>query len=144
MLRAALPAALLAAFALGGCRLVDQRTFQSDAAGPRGAQLARASLPPLPLAVIGFTVPDLDWRPAVRAAVQAAESRKPGVAFDVVAPIPTGVGQDAQDAAVAVAQADAQLVARELQSDGVPPERITLRLQGDPGAPGREVRLYAR
>jgi hypothetical protein len=129
---------------LAGCRLVDQRTFEATPSGPRAAQLNRPDLPPLPLVTIGLTVPDLDWRPAVQQAVIAAESRKPGVAFDVVTPIPTSATQSVQDLYLKNGQQDGQMVARELQSDGIPPDRIGLRFQGDPGAPPREVRIYAR
>lgn len=135
-------ACLLAA--LAGCKLVDQRTFEPAHAGPSAAALANARLPPLPLVTIDFAFADLDWRSSVQQAVTAAESRKPDAKFDVVTPIPTGASQTVQDRYIATGQADAKLVADELQNDGVPPARIGVRFQGDPGTPPREVFIYAR
>lgn len=98
----------------------------------------------MPLVTISFAIPDIDWRPSVAQAVTAAQSRKPGAAFDVVTPIPISAAQKMQDQYVAAGQSDAQIVANELQSDGVPPDHINIRFQGDPGAPPREVFIYAR
>ncbi len=133
-----------ALLALAGCKLIDQRTFEPAAAAPTAADLARPALPPLPLLTIAFTVPDADWRPAVRDAVRAAEARKRDVVFSVVAPIPTTASRDAQDVATRQGQEDAALVAREVHLNGVPPERIAIGLRGDAGAPRREVRVYAQ
>jgi nucleotide-binding universal stress UspA family protein len=136
---------LLAALALlAGCRLIDQRTFESTPAVPASSTMARTNLPPLPLLVVSPAILGSDWRAAVAQAVQAAEARKPGATFDVVTPVPTAASPSVQADFTRYGQEDGQLVARELQSDGVPPERISLRLQGDPGAPPREVRIYAR
>jgi len=129
---------------LGGCKLIDQRTFERAPTGPAAAQLARPDLPPLPLLTINPSKPDADWRTALADAVLAAGARKPDVSFEVVTPIPTSAKQPVQDDYARNGQADAQVVATALQSDGVLPERISLRFQGDPGAPAREVRLYVR
>ncbi len=135
---------LLALSLLGGCRLIDQRTFETAPRGPAAAQLAHTELPPLPLLAFDPSNPASDWQPAVADAVLAAEARKPQVAFDVVTPIPTSASQKIQDLYARNGQTDAQAVATALQAAGVPPDRISIRFQGDPGAPGREVRLYAR
>jgi hypothetical protein len=129
---------------LAGCKLIDQRTFEPARSGPSATALARTNLPKLPLVTISFAFADLDWRPSVQQAVIAAESRKPAVEFDVVTPIPTSASQKLQDQYSATGRADALMVANELQSDGVPPDRIGIRFQGDPGVPPREVLIYTR
>jgi hypothetical protein len=80
----------------------------------------------------------------VHAAVQSAEAHKPGVVFAVVTAVPTSASRDVQDAFIKQGQDDAALVVNELQASGVPPERIVLRLRGDPGSPAREVRIYTQ
>lgn len=136
--------ALCGLLALAGCKIIDQRTFEPPAKAPGAAALAQQALPKRPLLVISFRFPDADWKPAVRQAVLDAEARKPNVAFDVATPIPTSAPLDVQDQYSKAGLADGQAVARELQNDGVPPDRISVRFQGDPGAPDREVRVYVQ
>jgi hypothetical protein len=134
--------ALLAAFA--GCRLIDQRLFEPAATAPEAAQLKRSALPPLPLVTIRFDQPDLDWQTPLQAAVLAAQSRKPDVGFDVVAPIPVAASAAAQDKASAQGVEDVRMVANALQYNGVPADHVHLGYRGDPGQPPREVLVYAR
>lgn len=135
---------LAALLVLGGCKLVDQRTFERTPTGPAAATLAQPDLPKLPLLTISFAIADEDWGPSVHDAVLAAESHNPNVAFAVVTPVPTSASRDVQDTFIKQGQEDATLVANELQVDGVTPDRITISLRGDPGSPPREVRIYAR
>jgi hypothetical protein len=134
---------LMLALATPGCRLIDQRTFAPTPSGPTGAALARPDLPPLPLVTIRLTNPDVDWRSTLDEAVHAAVLRKPEVSFEVLTPVPTRRSPAEQDRFVRTGTADAQMVAEALQADGIAPDHITLGLQDDAGAPGREVRLYA-
>jgi hypothetical protein len=133
----------MAALLLGGCTLVDQRTFQRTPA-PAADEIARASLPPLPLLVIRFDQVDTDYGPALSAVVEAAQSHKPDTVFDVLTPIPTKASREVQDRYTAQGAADATDVANALAADGVLPDRIHLGLRGDPGTPPREVRIYGR
>lgn len=93
---------------------------------------------------ISFAIADADWRPAVADAVQAAEAHKPDVTFEVVAPVPVNAARDVQDRFVRQGNQDAALVARELQANGIQPERIAIALRGDPGNPPRQVQIFAR
>jgi hypothetical protein len=136
--------ALLVLPLLAGCKLIDQRTFESAPKAPGAADLAHRELPPLPLLTVDPSNPNTDWASQVADAALAAEARKPDVRFAVVTPIPTSATQKIQDLYTTNGQADAQAVATALQSDGIAPDHITLNFQGDPGAPPREVRLYAR
>ncbi len=140
----ALARALLAASCLGGCKLVDQRTFEAKGATPSAAQLAQPSLPALPALTVSFAVPDADWRPSVRQAVLGAEAHNPDARFDVMVPFPTTGTPQVQQRYLSDGQRNGELVAREMQADGVPPERISLGFRGDPGAPAPDVRIYVR
>jgi hypothetical protein len=130
--------------AVAGCKLIDQRTFEDTAQAPAAADLARANLPKLPLMTISFVLPDADWRPAVRDAVEAAQARKFDVAFRVVTPIPASASQDEQDKVLKRGSADAALVAQEIHRDGIPQEHITIEARSDAGTPPREVRIYVQ
>jgi hypothetical protein len=136
----------VAVLLLGGCTLVDQRTFQSAAAAavPGAAEIARARAPVLPLVSIRMDQPDFDYRPALAEAVQAAQQRKPDVTFDVVALVPTQVAPAEQDRRVVVAAQDARAVATAMGAAGVASDRLHLGLRGDAGVPAREVRVYVR
>ncbi len=106
--------------------------------------MSRPDLPALPLLVVSFAIADADWQTPVHAAVRGAEAHKPDVVFAVVTAVPTSASREAQDAAIKQAQGDAAAVATELQASGVPPDRIVLRMRGDPGKPAREVRIYTQ
>jgi len=133
-----------AALALGGCRLIDQRTFERTPTAPTAAQLARPDLPGKPVATVDFADPNADWRPAVHEAVRAAEAHTPNVRIILVTPVPTAQPRQKQDQFVRQGQQDAAMVAQEVQAAGVPPERITLMLRGDAGSPRRQVAIFAR
>ena len=139
-----LSAAVVACLLAGGCTLVDQRTFMRAGAAPAASELARVTLPPLPLAVVRFDQPDFDYMPALAQAVEDAQARKPDAAFDVVAPVPTAVSAEAQDQASKQGQADTETVANALMTAGVSPDHVFMGLRGDPGTPAREVRIYVR
>jgi len=83
-------------------------------------------------------------REAIAGAVELAMARKPGVVFDVIAPIPSTAVRAAQDAAVNQGRADTEQVATALAAAGAARDHIQLGLRADPGVPGREVRVYVR
>jgi hypothetical protein len=139
---------LAAPLLLAGClppdfKLIDQRTFWPPR-NPTSADIARANLPPQPLVIIRLDQVDYDYRPALADAVQAAETRKPNVEFDVLTPIPTSAGQDVQERFARQGATDAQDVANALGYDGVAPDRVHIGYRGDPGSPPREVLVYVR
>lgn len=134
-----LPAVLLA---LGGCRLIDQRTFERAPQGPTPAALARPVLPPLPLVRLQPSN-DPDWRTQLDTAVQAVLARNPDAHFDLLTPIPVKAKRDVQDGFAHAGTFDAQMVAKALEDDRIDPTHITIGFQGDAGSPTREVRLYA-
>lgn len=115
--------------------LIDQRTF-NPAVAPNPADVR--ALPPLPLAVVRFDAPGIDYRPALARAVEAAQSRKPDADFDVVTPVARGKAPNPQ------AQDDATAIVRAIAEQGVQPEKIHIGLVEDAGTPAREVRVYVR
>ncbi len=141
----ALPLALL----LAGClppdfRIVDQRTFRSAPATPAPEAVTQAALPPLPLVVIRFDQPDLDYRPALAEAVTLAQAHNPQAVFEVLTPVPTSANTEVQRQYLTQGAADARDVARALAADAVDPDRVQIGYRADPGAPVREVRIYVR
>ncbi len=134
---------MLALIALAGCKLVDQRTFERTPTAPSAAELARAAQERKPILTISFAIADANWRPALALAVLGAEAHNPNAVFDVVTPVPVMASRDAQDKFIKQGQDDAAMVAREIQANRVPPERVTVSLRGDPGNPPRQVQVFA-
>jgi len=145
--------AILLALLASGCtyqskfpyaKLIDQRSFQPGGVfgGPAIAGLAPKpeqvkDLPPMPLVIIRFASPDQDFSPEIASAVDAAQSRKPDVEFNVVAIVPGGATPDTP-------VQDAQAVARAIAQESVQEDHIHMSLLDDAKATGREVRIYVR
>jgi hypothetical protein len=138
------PILLAAMLALGGCRLIDQRTFERTPETPNAAALAHPVLPPLPAARLRPADPSADWRTVLDDAVLRATAHNPDARFELLTPVPTSASRDEQDRFAREGAQDAQTVAAALQEDRVDPSRITIGYVGDPGHPVREVRLYIR
>ncbi len=124
--------------AAGGCRMIDQRTFEPPPQLPSQAALALPVLPAAPAARLRPADPGSGWR----AALDAAAAHNPAAHFDLMTPIPTAESRAVQDRFARDGVADAETVAAALRADGVAAARITLGYVGDPGKPAREVRLY--
>jgi hypothetical protein len=129
---------------LAGCKLVDQRTFQPAARAPSASTLARAAQAARPVLVVAMTMQASDWRAAVNSAVSRAEAHDPKASFAVNAPIPVNASAADQDRFAATGASDAALVARQIQENGVPVDRIAIGYESDAGTPPREIRLYVR
>ena len=133
LLRIAVPLLL----ALSGCHLLDQTDFEPK-------MRAKPSPPPVPnpetraaLVTIDFAKADPDYRAALATAIQAAESKRPGVLYDVVAVVPDAAG-------AAAGQARAAEVMTAIEADGVIAPRIQLGLMLDSGRKIPQVRVYLR
>src|SRR5271157_60629 len=75
---------------LAGCSLVDQTTFApSPEEKPSVAPVAQAD-PRTPLLTIGYDTPAPDYQDLLAYAVRTAETRAPGVQYDVIAMLPAG------------------------------------------------------
>ena len=127
---------LLATLALVGCKLVDQTTFApSPEATAVAAPAAPKSDPRVALLTIGYDTPNPNYQDVLRYAVREAETRAPGVQYDVIAMLPAG-GDAAQ------AQGSATEVMRAIMAEGVAESRIQLGLRTEPAGLTREVRVY--
>ena len=127
---------LLATLALVGCKLVDQTTFApSPEAKAAAAPAVPKSDPRVALLTIGYDTPNPNYHDVLRYAVREAETRAPGVRYDVIAMLPAG-GDAAQ------AQSSAAEVMRAIMAQGVAESRIQLGLRTEPAGLTREVRVY--
>jgi hypothetical protein len=133
LLRIAVPLLL----ALSACHLLDQTDFD-----PR--MRAKPPPPPVPnpetrtaLVTIDFAKADTDYRAGLAAAIQAAESQRPGVLYDVVAVVPDAAG-------AAAGRTRAAEVMTAIEADGIVAPRIQLGLALEPGRKIPQVRVYLR
>ncbi|HME22124.1 MAG TPA: hypothetical protein VKI44_12435 [Acetobacteraceae bacterium] len=128
---------LAAGLLLTGCKLIDQTTF---APSPEAAA-AKAEPPKVdprtPLVTIGYATPNPDYQDVLRFAVREAETRAPGVQYDVVAILPSG-------ADAAAAQQRVAAVMRDIMAQDVPASRIHLGLRTAQAGGEQEVRVYVR
>ena len=133
-----MPVTGLFPLALTGCHLIDQTDFRPKPTAPPPAP------PPVPdpetraaLVTIDYAKANPDYTAALTAAIRAAESRRPGVLYDVVA-----VAGDTNAALAARAHAAEVMIA--VEADGVIPARVQLGLRIDPGRKIPQVRVYLR
>ncbi len=127
---------LLAGIGLAGCKLVDQTTFApSPEAAPGAAPVVPKADPRVALLTIGYDTPNPNYQDVLRYAVREAETRAPGVRYDVISVLPTGGD-------VAQAQGSAAEVMRAIMAQGVAESRIQLGLRTEPAGLTREVRVY--
>ena len=122
---------------LSGCHLLDQTDFEPARPKP-------AAPPPVPdpetraaLVTIDYAKANPDYRTALTAAIQAAESRRPGVLYDVVAVVADAAGGP-------VGRSRAAEVMTAIEANGVTPARIQLGLKLEPGRKIPQVRVYLR
>lgn len=136
-LKPCVPLLLALALPLAGCHLIDQTDFD-----PKPPPVAAP--PPIPdpetraaLVTIDYATATPDYRAALAAAIQAAESRRPNLLYDVVAV----VGTAAEAPAARVRAAEAMTV---IEAQGVVASRIQLGLAIEPGRKVPRVRVYLR
>jgi len=128
---------LAPALALAGCKLVDQTTFAPSPEASTAAEAVPQADPRAALLTIGYATPNPNYQEVLRYAVRTAETRAPGVQYDVIAMLPAGGD-------VAQAQGNAAEVMRGILAQGVPASRVHLGLRGAAAGGMREVRVYVR
>jgi type IV pilus biogenesis protein CpaD/CtpE len=122
---------------LAGCKLIDQTTFApSPEATPAAEQMAKVDARTA-LLTINYTEPSPSYRDVLRYAVRTAETRAPGVQYDVIAILPSG-------ADAAAAQQRAAEVMRSIMDQGVSDSRIHLGLRSAPASSPQEIRVYVK
>ena len=122
---------------LAGCKLVDQTTFApSPEAKPAAAQTPQVDARTA-LLTINYTEPNPSYQDVLRYAVREAETRAPGVQYDVLAILPSGADP-------AAAQHRSAEVMRGIMDQGVPATRIHLGLRTAQAGSPQEIRVYVR
>ena len=136
---------------LGGCKLVDQRTFDKNAGRKPVAHVpavARGAPPPgPPVGGVPTREAPEDWQPRLDAAVREALARKPNVLFTVqsVARPAPGTDAAAQAAALrAVIDSQGRAVAQAITADGASALQVEMSAIADPAATAAEVRVFVR
>lgn len=122
---------------LSGCKLIDQTTFAPSPEATPAATSSPEADPRTPLLTVGYATSNPDYQEVLRYAVRAAETRAPGVQYDVIAMLPAG-----GDAAVAQ-QREAEVM-RDIMAQGVPASRVHLGMRTAQAASAQEVRVYVR
>jgi hypothetical protein len=129
--------AVLLLVALTGCHLIDQTDFEpKQAVKPAVAAVADPDTRPA-LVTIDYASANPDYTAALTAAVQAAETRRPGLLYDVVAVVATA-------AEAPTGRTRAAEVMTKVEANGVIPARIRLALRLDPGRKVPQIRVYLR
>ena len=128
---------LAAGLLLAGCELIDQTTFAPSPEASAAKQEAPKADPRTPLVTIGYATPNPNYQDVLRFAVREAETRAPGVQYDVVAILPSG-------ADAAAAQHRVAEVMRGIMAQDVPASRIHLGLRTAQAGAEQEVRIYVR
>ncbi len=119
-----------------GCKLIDQTTFAPSPEATAHKQEAPKVDPRTPLLTIG-PAPEAGYQDVLRYAIREAETRDPGVQYDVVVMLPAGTD-------AAGAQQRAAGVMRDIMAQGVSASRIRLGLRSAPKDSAQEVRVYVR
>jgi hypothetical protein len=122
---------------LGGCKLIDQTTFAPSPEAKPAASVAPNVDTRTALLTINYTEPNPSYQDVLRYAVRAAETRAPGVQYDVIAMLPSGADP-------AVAQRRSAEVMRSIMDQGVPASRIQLGLRAAEAGRPQEIRVYVR
>ena len=128
---------LAAGLLLAGCELIDQTTFAPSPEASAAKPVTPKADPRTPLVTIGYATPNPNYQDVLRFAVREAETRAPGVQYDVVAILPSG-------ADAAAAQQRVAEVMRGIMAQDVPASRIHLGLRTAQAGAEQEVRIYVR
>ena len=127
---------------VGGCTLIDQRTFNPRAGlgpiPPPGVG------PPPPLIAIDFAGSAPVYEASLRQAVDQAIARKPTVVFEVATVVSATGTLEQQAEAASSLRNDARDVARIIAEEGVDADRINLVARSEAGAAGRQVLVMVR
>lgn len=128
---------LVVGLLLAGCKLIDQTTFAPSPEATAEKTTTPKADPRTPLVTIGYATPDVHYLDVLNYAIHEAETRVPGVQYDVIAILPPG-------ADAATAQHRVVDVMHEIMAQGVPADRIRLGLRAAEKGVPQEVRVYVR
>ncbi|CCG40678.1 hypothetical protein [Magnetospirillum molischianum] len=98
-----------------------------------------------PLVTIRFDKPNVNYEPALYAAVKSALDRRPNATFDVVAVAPVGANPGQQTVAAGNARRNAESVLRSLTNMNMPASRVRVSSSTSPSASASgEVQVFVR
>ncbi len=145
--RALLVLAVLAV-ASGGCKLVDQRTFDARADRkpvPHVPPAPPGRPPPPPLALVRFNTGPEDWQPGLSAIVRQALARKPLALFRVETVVPARGTPQAQAVVLAdAARQRGRVVADTIVAAGASTAQVEMTASSDAAVTQPEVRVTVR
>ena len=138
----------LLATTLAGCKLIDQRTFDANAARMPVPQLPPSvpgAPPEAPLAAVRFGTPPESWQPGLADIVRLALARKPEALFRVQTVVPATGTPQAQAATLADAgHGGGRLVAETIVSAGASTAQVEMTALSDASVTQSEVRVYVQ
>jgi hypothetical protein len=121
---------------LTGCHLIDQTDFDRQPPPQAARPIPDPETRPA-LVTIEYAKANPDFKTALPPVIQVAETRRPGVLYDVV----SFVGSQAE---AATGRARAAEVMTAIEAAGVVPARIQLGVTIEPGRKIQQVRVYLR
>jgi len=110
-------------------------------AAPARAALASGEMP---LVTIRFDKPNVNYEPALYAAIKSALDRRPNATFDVVAVSPVGNTPGQQALAASNAKRNADSVLRSMTNMNLPANRVRTSATTSANAAGGEVQVFVR
>lgn len=119
--------------------LASQASYQTAAPSRMGMAATET-----PLVTIRFDRPNVNYEPALYAAIKSALDRRPGATFDVVAVSPVGTTPGTQALAATNAKRNADQVLRSLTSMNLPASRVRTSSTTSPAVSGGEVQIFVR
>ncbi len=97
-----------------------------------------------PLVTIRFDRPNVNYEPALYAAIKSALDRRPTATFNVVAVSPVGSTPGQQALAASTAKRNADSVLRSLTNMNLPASRVNVSSTTSNAATGGEVQVFVR
>lgn len=139
---------MLACTVLGGCKLIDQRTFDSAAGRPPIPHVKPARpgpAAPAPLALVRFEAAPDTWQPGLTDIVRLALSRKPLALFRVQTLVPATGTPDVQARSLAEAGGTGgRQVAETIIAAGASSGQVEMSAMTDASVTTPEVRVYVK
>lgn len=139
---------MLACAILGGCKLIDQRTFDSAAGRPPVPHVEPARPGPAaapPLALVRFQAAPDTWQPGLTDIVRLALSRKPLALFRAQTLVPATGTPDAQIRSLSEAGGTGgRAVAETIIAAGASSSQVEMSAMTDASVTTPEVRVYVR
>ena len=98
----------------------------------------------MPLVTIRFDRPNVNYEPALYAAIKSALDRRPTATFSVVAVSPVGNTPGQQALSASTAKRNADSVLRSLTNMNLPASRVSVSSSTSASATGGEVQVFVR